>query len=77
MFWAGRVNAVLAIVAFGGLVLFWALGGPVVALGWLFVMLGVRIAIRILDVVWTALTGNPLIYQTKVLPPRGGDDGQA
>jgi len=34
----------------------------------------VRIGIRILDTVWTAITGNPLIYQVKVLDRRDGND---
>jgi hypothetical protein len=67
MFWAGRVNAVLAIVAAVGVIVFWAIQGPSGAAGWLIIMLFVRIGIRILDVIWTALTGDPLIYQVKVL----------
>lgn len=57
MFWAGRVNAVLAIVAFVGLVVCWAVQGPAGAAGWLIIMLVIRIGIRILDTVWTAATG--------------------
>jgi hypothetical protein len=75
MFWAGRVNAVLAIVAFIGLIVCWAVQGPAGAAGWLIIMLLVRIGIRILDTVWTALTGDPLIYNTKILDRRdGGND---
>lgn len=74
MFWAGRVNAVLAIVAFIGLIVCWAVQGPAGAAGWLIIMLFVRIGIRILDTVWTAATGNPLIYQVKVLDRRDGND---
>lgn len=74
MFWAGRVNAVLAIVAFVGLVVVWAIQGPAGAAGWLIIMLFIRIGIRILDTVWTAATGNPLIYHTKILDRRDGND---
>lgn len=74
MFWAGRVNAVLAIVAFIGLVVCWAVQGPAGAAGWLIIMFLVRIGIRILDTVWTALTGDPLIYNTKILDRRDGSN---
>ncbi len=74
MFWAGRVNAVLAIVAFVGLIVVWSVQGPGAAFGWLILMGLVRIGIRILDTVWTAITGNPLIYQVKVLDRRDGND---
>lgn len=74
MFWAGRVNAVLAILTFVGLVVVWSVQGPGAAAGWLIVMVLVRIGIRILDTVWTAITGNPLIYQVKVLDRRDGND---
>lgn len=67
MFWLGRLNAILAIVAFVGLVIVWSVQGPAGAMGWLIIMLVVRIGIRILDVVWTAATGNPLFYHLKVL----------
>ncbi len=39
-------------------------------------MVVIRIGIRILDTLWTAATGDPLIYQTKILDPRGGRDGE-
>lgn len=74
MFWAGRVNAVLAIVAFIGLVLCWAVQGPAGAAGWLIIMFAIRIGIRILDTVWTAITGDPLIYQVKLLDRDRGND---
>lgn len=73
MFWVGRLNAVLAIVAFAGLVLMWATSGVQAALGWLLVMGVIRIGIRILDIVWTAITGNPLFYDTKILDNRRGE----
>lgn len=74
MFWAGRVNAVLAITTFVGLVVVWSVQGPGAAAGWLIVMVLVRVGIRILDTVWTAITGNPLIYHTKILDRRDGND---
>lgn len=74
MFWAGRVNAVLAIVAFIGLIVCWAVQGPAGAAGWLIIMLVVRIGLRIVDVVWTAATGDPLFYHTKILDRRDGND---
>lgn len=70
MFWLGRLNAILAIVAFVGLVIVWAVQGPAGAAGWLIIMLLVRVALRILDVLWTAATGNPLFYHTKILDRR-------
>ena len=74
MFWAGRVDAVLSIVAFVGLVVVWAVQGPGAAAGWLILMALVRVGIRIVDTVWTALTGNPLIYQVKILDRDRGND---
>lgn len=70
MFWLGRLNAILAIVAFLGLFIVWAVQGPAGAAGWLIIMLLVRVALRILDTVWTAATGNPLFYHTKILDRR-------
>lgn len=70
MFWLGRLNAILAIVAFVGLVVVWVAQGPGAAFGWLIFMGLLRIAIRIVDVVWTAATGNPLFYHTKILERR-------
>lgn len=70
MFWLGRLNAILAIVVFLGLVIVWAVQGPGAAFGWLIFMGLLRIAIRIVDVVWTAATGNPLFYHTKILDRR-------
>lgn len=80
MFWAGRVNAVLGIATFGGMFLIGALFGVGEGVAWFFFMFAVRVSLKLLDVVWTAVTGSPLVYQVKILPdrqPRGGDDGQA
>lgn len=74
MFWAGRVNAVLAIIAAIGVVVCWAVQGPAGAAGWLIIMLLVRIGIRILDTLWTAVFGDPLIYQAKILDRRDGSN---
>lgn len=74
MFWLGRLNAILAIVAAIGVVLCWAVQGPAGAAGWLLVMFLIRIALRIVDVIWTALTGDPLFYQVKVLDRDRGND---
>lgn len=70
MFWLGRLNAILAIVAFAGLVIVWAIQGPAGAMGWLIIMFALRIGIRILDTIWAAATGNPLFYHTKILDRR-------
>jgi hypothetical protein len=70
MFWLGRLNAIVAIVAAVGVVIAWAIEGPAGAAGWLLLMFVLRIALRIVDVVWTAATGNPLFYQTKILDRR-------
>jgi hypothetical protein len=74
MFWLGRLNAILAIVAVIGLVLAFAIDGPAAAMGWLIIMFVLRVGIRILDTIWTATTGNPLFYHTKILDPRRGSD---
>jgi hypothetical protein len=42
-------------------------------LGWLLVMGVIRVAFRILDIVWTAITGNPLFYDTKIFDNRRGE----
>lgn len=64
------MNAILAILAFVGLVIVWSIQGPAGAMGWLIIMFVLRVAIRILDVLWTAATGNPLFYHTKILDQR-------
>lgn len=74
MFWLGRLNAILAMVAGVGVVVVWAVQGPAGAAGWLIIMLVLRIALRIVDTIWTAATGNPLFYHTKILDPRRGAD---
>ena len=74
MFWAGRVNAVLAIVAALGVVISWAVQGPAGVSEWLIIMFVVRVSRPIVDVIWTALTGDPLIYQTKILDRDRGND---
>lgn len=71
MFWVGRVNAVLAVVAFVGLVVVWAVQGPAAAFGWLIFMGILRLALRIANTLWTAATGNPLFYDVKVLDRDG------
>lgn len=77
MFWAGRVNAVLAIATFGGVFFIGVFVGPAEAAAWFFFMIFVRVSIKIVDVLWTAVTGNPLVYQVKVLDPKRGRDGDA
>ena len=72
MFWVGRLNAVLAIVTFVGLICFWVASGPGDAAAWLFTMFLLRVALKILDVIWTAATGNPLFYQIKILDREDG-----
>jgi len=74
MFWAGRVNSILVIVTFGGTFLIGILSSPLNGVAWFFFMLFVRIAIKLLDLFWTAITGDPLIYQTKILASRKGSD---
>ena len=78
MFWAGQVNAVLAIVTFGGVFLIGVAFGPGEAVAWFFFMFAVRVCMKIVDLVWTAATGSPLIYQVKILEdPKRGRDGDA
>ena len=52
----------------------WAVQGPAGAAGWLVLMFALRIVLRIVDVVWTAATGNSPFYHVKVLDPRRGSD---
>lgn len=78
MFWAGQLNAILLIATFGGTFLIGILFGAGEGVAWFFFMFAVRVAIKLVDVVWTAFTGSPLVYQVKVLPTRrGGDDADA
>lgn len=70
MFWLGRLNAILAIVAGVGVVVAWAVEGPAGAAGWLLLMFVLRIALRVVDVLWTAATGNPLFYNAKIMERR-------
>ncbi|MCZ8080315.1 MAG: hypothetical protein O9289_17410 [Rhodobacteraceae bacterium] len=74
MFWLGRLNAILAIFAVVGLVIVWAIQGPAGAAGWLVFMFVLRITLRLANTIWTAATGNPLFYETKILAPRRGAD---
>mgnify|MGYP000594316427 CR=1 FL=1 len=72
MFWLGRINAVLAILLFVGIVFFWWLQGPAGAGGWIIIMGVIRFALKVVDVLWTAATGSPLFYQVKILERKDG-----
>lgn len=72
MFWVGRLNAFIAILSFVGVVVVWSYAGVSDALVWLFAMAVLRVALRIVNTVWTAVVGNPLFYDIKVLDP--GDE---
>lgn len=66
MFWWGRVNSIIAIIAFGGSALFLMSGmvGETVVL-WLLLMM-LRVALIIVNVLHTAITGRPFFYGTRI-----------
>lgn len=66
MFWWGRVNSVMAIVAFGGSFLCIMSGawGSLLAL-WFFVIV-LRVCLIVCNVLSTAITGRPLFYDTRI-----------
>ena len=70
MFWKGRVNAVLVIITIAGFCLFFAAEGFSAAAGFFIFMLLVRLFLGVLNIIWTAITGNPLFYDTKILRNR-------
>jgi len=67
MFWIGRLNAILAIVGFVGLGVMWYGGAIQAAIGWVIVMFLVRIALGVMNTLWTAISGTPLFYDVKVI----------
>lgn len=76
MFWWGRVNSLIQFAFFGGLGLFLLAGQFGAAFGWMFVIILVRVALFFVNMVWTMVTGDPLFYDTKVLPPRNSGSDQ-
>lgn len=66
MFWWGRVNSIIAILAFGGSALFILSGawGALLVL-WVFVIL-LRVDLIIVNVLHTAIVGRPLFYDTRI-----------
>lgn len=70
MFWWGRVNGIVAILAFGGSALTLLAGEFALFFAlWIFVI-ALRIALNIANVLYTVITGDPLFYDTKILPGR-------
>lgn len=67
MFWAGRVNAILFLITLVGFVATLAAYGLMSAGGFITVMLIVRVALGLLNLVWAAVTGKPLFYSDKVM----------
>lgn len=66
MFWWGRVNAIIAILAIGSAIVAifngaWAF----VALIWIVLIL-LRVVLIVVNTVWTACTGWPLFYDTQI-----------
>ncbi len=77
MFWKGRINAIIFISMAIGIIMFTMKGEYAAAAGFVFFMFGVKIALGLLNILWTAATGNPLFYDVKVLSQRGRrDDAQ-
>lgn len=76
MFWWGRVNAIIAILAVVGSVLAVAGGAWEAMVTLWFLVIVLRIALWGLNLVWAAATGDPLFYDTKILArrQRRGDD---
>lgn len=67
MFWWGRVNSIIAIAAFGGSFLCIISGawGALLSL-WVLIIL-LRVALIICNVLHVAVTGRPLFYDTQLL----------
>ncbi|MCG6111529.1 MAG: hypothetical protein MEQ74_04990 [Paracoccus sp.] len=66
MFWWGRVNSIIAIIAFGGSALFLMSGkvGETIVL-WILIIL-LRVALIVCNVLYTAIVGAPLFYDTRI-----------
>lgn len=71
MFWWGRINSIVAILAFGGSFLCILSGafGALLAL-WFFVI-ALRVALVVCNVLYTGLTGTPLFYDVRIDDRRG------
>tara|TARA_R110002074_G_scaffold125024_2_gene261900 strand:+ start:18545 stop:18802 length:258 start_codon:yes stop_codon:yes gene_type:complete len=70
MIWIARYNAVMSIIAVVGIIIFWAASGPMDAIAFLLFMLFLRFFFFVANILWTAVTGNPLFYDTKILNER-------
>lgn len=76
MFWWGRVNSIIAIVAFGGSALAIMSGAWAQLFLLWFCIIALRVALVVVNVLHTAITGNPLFYDTKLLAQRGQRRGR-
>lgn len=70
MFWWGRVNGIIAIVAFGGSALAIVSGEFAALFGIWILVIAMRVMLNICNTLYTVITGNPLFYDTKILPGR-------
>lgn len=66
MFWWGRVNAILAIVGFGGGAVLLAFGMIGEFFGLWVGLLFFRFCLAVGNTLYTALTGRPLFYDTRI-----------
>lgn len=66
MFWWGRVNSIIAIVAFEGSAIFLMSGkvGETIVL-WILIIL-LRVALIVCNFLYTAIVGAPLFYDTRI-----------
>lgn len=66
MFWWGRVNSIIAILAFGGsaLLLLSGMWAETIAL-WVCIIV-LRLCLVIANVLHTAVVGRPLFYDTRI-----------
>ena len=67
MIWLGRYNAILIIAFIIAVALSFAFEAPQIAITTTILIIFIRISVWILNLVKTAVTGKPLVYDTKIM----------
>ena len=74
MIWQGQYNAILAILFFAGVGIAVATGSVEIGVATVVIFFAIRIVVGILNILFMAFLGRPLIYDIKVLKDKRGAD---
>lgn len=66
MIWAGQYNAILVVLLVVGIALAVVLGNLALALSTVVLVIVLRFCVGVLNILFKAFSGKPLIYETKL-----------